>query len=328
MAIASKGRCKHGEFDLISGCPQCVSERLAEQLKEKLKTNIVKVKYISDSKAKVSAVDVAATEVEAFKDKVKTILAGSKVVEDKTIKQMEQEADESLDASEKEWEAEAEVKLAEMADETIAIALRPGEDIEVHSYFEESRKMLEYAEKRVIKTLDDAKLATDDLSSISRLKKAMEAKRKEALAPHEAQVKAIRDTYNYLMAPVLEAERITKEKQTTFLREQERIQQEQERINAERIKLAQDEMKLTGELTESVNLLEVQEAPASVKTDFGSSGLVDHWKVEVTDMAILPNEYKIPDMVMLNAIAKKYHDAKKIPGVRFYNEPYLATRTR
>ena len=56
----------------------------------------------------------------------------------------------------------------------------------------------------------------------------MEAKRKEKLAPHEAQVKAIRDTYNYLMVPVLEAERITKEKQLVFIHEQKRIQQEQE----------------------------------------------------------------------------------------------------
>uniref|UniRef100_A0A6H1ZR85 Uncharacterized protein n=1 Tax=viral metagenome TaxID=1070528 RepID=A0A6H1ZR85_9ZZZZ len=209
-----------------------------------------------------------------------------------------------------------------------AIALRPGEDMEVHDYFEEARKLLEYAEARVIKTIDDAKLATDDLSIISRLKKAMEAKRKEALSPHEAQVKAIRDTYNYLMTPVLEAERITKEKQMAFLREQERIRREQEEINRKRMEAAQAEMKLKGELSEDVNLVEVVEAPVKVMSDFGSSGLVDHWKVEVVDMSLLPDEYKIPDMVMLNSIAKKYHDAKKIAGVRFYNEPYLATRSK
>jgi len=224
-------------------------------------------------------------------------------------------------------DAEAANILAEIP-EAHAIALRPGEDMEVHDYFEEARKLLEYAEARVIKTIDDAKLATDDLSIISRLKKAMEAKRKEALSPHEAQVKAIRDTYNYLMVPVIEAEKITKEKQMAFLREQERIRREQEEINRKRMEAAQAEMKLKGELSEDVNLVEVVEAPVKVMSDFGSSGMVDHWKVEVVDMSLLPDEYKIPDMVMLNSIAKKYHDAKKIAGVRFYNEPYLATRSK
>ena len=209
-----------------------------------------------------------------------------------------------------------------------SLVLRLGEDVEAHGYFEEARKLLEYARARVIKTINDAKLATNDLSIISRLKKVMEAKRKEVLSPHEAQVKAIRDTYNYLMNPVLEAERITKEKQLAFIHEQEHIRHEQEEINRKRMEAAQQEMKLKGELTESVNLVEVQEPPQKVSTDFGSSGLVDHWIFEVVDFSQVPDEYKVIDSAMLNAIARKHHDAKKVPGVIFKNEPYLATRIR
>jgi len=48
----------------------------------------------------------------------------------------------------------------------------------------------------------------------------------------------------------------------------------------------------------------------------------------VVDFKALPDEYKIPDTAMLNAIAKKHHDTKQIPGVRFYNEPILTVNTR
>ncbi len=283
-----KGKCKHGEFVLTEGCPQCV----AEYAEINSPANIAKRIKEADSIVKDFRIP------EPLSDKARDLLTGGR---DKMI------AD---------------------ATSSTALALRPGEDIEVHNYFLEAMKLLDYAEHRAIKTLDDAQTATDDLSIISRLKKAMEAKRKEKLAPHEAQVKAIRDTYTYLMTPVLEAERITKSKQVAFLQEQERVKREQEEINRKRMEAAQAEMKLKGELTESVNLIEVTEAPSRINADLGVSGMVDHWKVEVTDMSLLPNEYKIPDMVMLNSIAKKYHDQKKIAGVRFYNEPYLATRAK
>ncbi len=271
-------------------------------------------------KAKVSAIDIPETEIAAFKDKVKTIPVGSKV-EDITTGVPNRSVPN---------ETEAVIRVdpgACLAPET-SLALRPGEDIEVHSYFLESMKLLDYAEHRIIKTLEDAKVATDDLSIISRLKKAMEAKRKEVLAPHEVQVKAIRDTYNYLMTPILEAERITKAKQMAFLQEQERIQREQEEINRKRFEAAQAEMKLKGELTESVNLVEVTEAPERVNTDLGISGMVDHWIFEVTDFTQVPDEYKVIDSVMLNTIAKKYHDQKPVKGIRFYNQPYIATRAK
>ena len=211
---------------------------------------------------------------------------------------------------------------------TTALVLRPGEDIEAHNYFEEAMRLLEYAKGRVISTLEDAKSATNDLSIISKLKKAMETKRKENLSPHEAEIKVIRETYTYLMTPVLEAEGITKEKQMAFIRKQERIRQTQEEINIKRMEAAQEEMKLTGELTESVNLVEVQEASARIRTDLGISGLTAHWIYVVIDIDLVPREYLVEDSAMLSAIARKHHDQKQVPGVRFYNEPYLATRTR
>lgn len=387
----TKGKCKHGEFDLEKGCKLCIADRMAtegntpEMLKEAIAKvqpkNIVKVQYYSETtgelsnreytyfsvdklnvgdivivpvrdtagKSKVSAINVPDSEIQAFRDKVKTIPAGA-MIKDKpcTTEDLSQgeieaiasdiekrrsagirpEQDEMEDGLNDEGYTLAHaIPIAEEATET-ALALRPGEDIEAHSYHEEANKLLDYAQRRAIKTLDDAKIATDDLSIISRLKKAMETKRKEKLAPHEAQVKAIRDTYNYLMAPVLEAERITKSKQVAFLQEQERIKREQEAINRKRMEAAQAEMRLKGELTESVDLVEVIEAPERVRSDMGMTGMVDHWVYEVVDFSAVPREYLVVDSAMLNAIARKHHDQKQIPGIKFVNKPYIATRSK
>jgi len=210
-----------------------------------------------------------------------------------------------------------------------AVALRPGEDAEVHGYHQDATKLLEYAEKRVITSLEDNKAANDDLTEISKLKKAMVAKKMTYLDPLKIQIDAIRDTYNYLMTPVLEADKLTRRKMLEYSAEQDRRRREQEEINRKRIEAAHQEMELNGELTESVNLVDVQpEAPKRVITDMGSSGKRDNWKYEVVDFALLPDSYKVPDNAQLNAIAKSHHDKKQVPGVRFYNDPIIAVRPR
>jgi len=277
-----------------------------------------------------NAVDVPEAEIEAFKDKVKIIPSGTKITELYVMPEEMRGVKISPNAAISIVNDIVDVLIEseQPTQATAALALRPGEDVEAHNYFSEAMGLLKYAEGRVIKTLQDAQMATNDLSIIGKLKKAMEAKRKEKLAPHEAQVKAIRDTYTYLMTPILEAERVTKSKQGAFLQEQERIRREQEEINRKRMEAAEAEMKLKGELTEPVNLVEVIEPAKRVSTELGTSGLTDHWVFEVVDFSLLPNEYKVVDSAMLNAIAKKHHDLKSVPGIRFFNQPYLATRTK
>lgn len=210
-----------------------------------------------------------------------------------------------------------------------ALALRPGEDVEARGYYAEAVRLLDHAHCRVIATVDDVKVATDDLAFISKLRKVMENKRKSLLDPLKLQSEAIRDTYNYLMAPVLDADKITRNKMLAYDTEQRRIRQEQEEINRKRQEAAEAEMRLKGELSESVNLMEVAPEPAkSVSTDMGTAGMVDCWKYEILDLSAIPREYLVVDGAMLTAIAKRHHDQKPVPGVRFYNEPFIAVRAR
>lgn len=210
-----------------------------------------------------------------------------------------------------------------------AITLRPGEDLEAHSHYEEALKLLLYAEARVITTPEDVKLVNDDMAFISKIKKAMEGKRKLLLDPLKSQADAIRETYDYLMLPVLGAQKIYKEKMLVYNAEQDRRRQEQEDINRKRMEAAQQEMALKGELSESVDLVKVTaEAPKTVRTDLGSITQTDHWVYEVLDFALLPDAYKVADSSQLNAIAKSHHDKKEVSGVRFFNKPFITSRAR
>ena len=208
-----------------------------------------------------------------------------------------------------------------------ALALRPGEDVEVHSYYQEALKLYGYASARIIDTFEDVKSANNDLSLISKIKKAMEGKKKEYLDPLKVQMDAIRDTYNYLMAPVLEADKITRDKMLAFNLKQKLIKEEQERINALRLEAAQKEMELTGELSESVNLVEViPEVPKHIRTEMGTASTFKVRKWEIVDFALVPNELKLIDAGKVTKLVKA--GIGSIEGLRIWEEDSLRITAR
>jgi hypothetical protein len=83
-----------------------------------------------------------------------------------------------------------------------------------------------------------------------------------------------------------------------------------------------------GEIKESVNLVEVVEAPKRTITDMGSAGQRGNWTYEVVDFNLLPNEYKLPNNSLLNSLAKSVKNTRTIPGLRIYNDPTMVVRSR
>jgi len=213
--------------------------------------------------------------------------------------------------------------------ESALVITNPREDLAIMALYDEANKLLEYAKVRTIATLDDVKTATNDLSLIGKLRKAMEAKRKDYLLPFQEHVKEVNDTYKLLMAPVEMADEVTRSKVTNFSREQERIKAEQEKINALRMEAAQKEAALNnGEIKEAIVLVDVIQPAKKVIADLASSGMRDNWTYEIMSFKDLPDEYKMPNTSMLNATAKSVKDSRVIPGLRIYNEPTMVVRNR
>ena len=80
-----------------------------------------------------------------------------------------------------------------MMEGTALLRIDPRQDAIVLGFYDEAKKLLDYANARVIMSLDDAKLAADDLSMIAKLKKAMESKRKDYLQPFQDHVKEVNE---------------------------------------------------------------------------------------------------------------------------------------
>ena len=210
--------------------------------------------------------------------------------------------------------------------ETAVVNINPDSDLEIQGHYEEAQRLRFYALDRVVETSVDAKNATDDLSMISTLKKAMEEKRREYTVPLDQHKKAIMETFRTLMAPIEEADRVTRDKVLAFKQVQAAQKAEEERINAERLQLAQDEMALKGEITEPVNLIPVSEVTKTIHTDLGTAGMVTNWKFEIIKPALVPDEYKIVDVAKIGKVVRA--GLREIPGVRIYPEESLRMRSR
>jgi len=195
---------------------------------------------------------------------------------------------------------------------------------------DQANEMLLCAEGISIREPADVQNATYDLSIIAKAKRAIEEKRKEYVGPLNDKVKFINETFKLVSDPLNEADKLTRDKILAYNAEQAELRRKEEEVNRLKMEAAQAEAALHGgEIKESVNLIEVTpETPKTTRTEMGTAGQRDNWKYEVTDFAQLPDEYKVADNSMLTAIARRHHDKKQIPGVRFYCEKIIAVRTR
>ena len=213
-----------------------------------------------------------------------------------------------------------------MMEGTALLRIDPRQDAIVLGFYDEAKKLLDYANARVIMSLDDAKLAADDLSMIAKLKKAMESKRKDYLQPFQDHVKEVNEIYKTLMQPIETADMVTRSKVLSFQREQAELKAKQEEINRLRMEAATKEAELNnGEIKESVNIIDVVTVPTHVYADNGTLGTSKVWKFEVEDLTKIPLEYLIPDMVKIGKVVRA---GVKIPGVKSWQENSLRVNSK
>ncbi|MFH1632409.1 MAG: hypothetical protein ABIG63_00155 [Chloroflexota bacterium] len=207
----------------------------------------------------------------------------------------------------------------------VTIKVNPNNDEAVVVMAEKAGRFLGYAQTRTIQSVDDEKLATDDLSLIGQLLKTIEDKRKEYAGPIDEHLKAVNLTFKRFTAPLHEASAILRNKILEFHASQKRLAAEAEEINRLRMEAARREMELKGELSESVVLVDAPpEPPKTVHASISSGSVRQIPEFEVVDMKLLP-----PEFLMVNEVAlgKQIRAGRRdIPGVRIWMKDSLTIR--
>lgn len=206
--------------------------------------------------------------------------------------------------------------------EQALVYVRPDIDPGVAALYQEGVKLQEYAESRTIQSTEDLTAATNDLSVISKVKKAIEELRTTKYTkPLNDHLKTINTAFKEFVAPLETADTITRRKVLDYRAELERKRLEEERINHLREEAARAEMALKGEVTEPVNLVAVAPvAPTLHRAAGGTMGAANTWKFEVEDFSLLPDDYKVPDMVKIRKVVVA---GATIPGVKAWQEEGL-----
>lgn len=216
-----------------------------------------------------------------------------------------------------------------MEETNIVVLTTPDKDSVVLKIYEESLKIRDVAARRVITNLDDLKKATDDISLLTKLKKAIEDKRKEYVGPVRLRLDQLNALFKNFIAPLEEADVMTREKIKTFNLEQEQIRQAQESANRLTEDAARKEAEAHGgEISQPLDLVEVQPEIKKASTDLGTTSMRDNWTYEIIDFSKLPDEYKLVNTSALNAFTKSTKGTREIPGVRIYNDPTVVVRAR
>jgi len=180
------------------------------------------------------------------------------------------------------------------------------------------------ADAFVVTSPEHVKEATNELSIIAGLKRAVDVKLREYTGPINEHLINIRASFKLLSEPLDYADRLIRGKVTAYTIEQNRKRDEAIAIAREKQAIADREAALNGEEAKPVETSPIPApAPAQTTAELGTSNMMDVWKYEVIDFALLSDTYKVADTALLNSEAKKHHDSKIIPGVRFYNEPTL-----
>ena len=214
-----------------------------------------------------------------------------------------------------------------MEETTALIQVEPGINPDVVSLLNEVMSIKEWADKREIANPEDVKNATNDLSLIAKLKKAIEEKRKEYTDPLNTHLKAISNAFKLLSEPLEQANQVTRQKVLAYNAEIERQRLEAEAIERERLALARREEELTGEHTVDLTAVDRPDAtPDRVKTDVGMTSKMTVRKWELEDITQVPAQYLVVDAAKVTKQVKAGIGA--IPGIRIYEEETLRVSAR
>lgn len=209
---------------------------------------------------------------------------------------------------------------------TAIINIAPLSDITIKTLAEEAQKVKSFALARVIAKEEDLKPATDDLTTMARMKKAITEKRDEYIKPIKAHLDAVKAAFDVILTPVTEADAITRKQLLAYRQEQARIKAEADTINALKDEAARREAAMNdGVITGDTTHIEAPAPVAKVRTETGTAGVFMVRKWEVIDLKAVPDDYKIIDSARVTKVVKA--GIPSIPGIWIYTEESLRVTT-
>ncbi|MDP2719571.1 MAG: hypothetical protein Q8P44_07065 [Dehalococcoidia bacterium] len=213
---------------------------------------------------------------------------------------------------------------------TAIIMVEPKRDEKVLAFYKEGVRLKQFAEARVIKTVEDMKSATEDLVLLKGIKKSLVDKWAEYIGPFKEHLELLNNSFKAYIAPLVEADTITREKMKTFDIYIEQERQKAEQLNRDALDVAKRQATANyGEFTVETTPVGVPMAlPKTIRTDVGSAGKRDYWDWEVTDIKLIPLEYFTINEKMISAVVRASKGKMIIPGIRMFNNPGLVIRTR
>ena len=211
----------------------------------------------------------------------------------------------------------------------MTFSVAPLNDMEVQRMKEEVGTLIHYLDTAEVTDDASAKHASDNLSMVAKLKKALEGKRTEYVGPLRDAKDAIDQDFKDIVNPLLESDKRLRQKVATYTAEKMRVADEARRAAAlaeaqrlAEIKVDED----TGEVTEP----ETPQAPLPDKASHltrgqvGSTGLRMKPMFEVLNPDMVPREYCCPDEKAIRAAVK--NGIVNIAGVRIWEEPDVTVR--
>lgn len=224
------------------------------------------------------------------------------------------------------------------------IVVKPIETKEAEQATILADRALVEAKNTAIVSQDTYECAAELLKTIKLKGKDLEAKRKEITKPLDVAKKAVMDLFRKPLIMLVDAERIVKKGMVGYITEQERIRKEKEerlRKQAEaeerrKKKLLEDRAKKAeaeGNAEKAEELRDKKEevsveAPVLADTTETPKGVSykERWTAEVIDFKLLPDEYKLSNMSMLNKVAQATKGEVPVAGVKFNSEKEVASR--
>jgi hypothetical protein len=271
----------------------------------------VPTKY-GESKARVTEIGVTEDRIESFRAAVRTIPAGARI---------EPPPDGTADPVQ---ELQKLVVLGlelEDKDDFVAvtqIAICPEKTPSYLIIKASLTSLLEYAQKREIKTDDDLIPATNDLTVIAKWKKEIANLKDKYVKPIKDHLEDVQDAFGVLNVLLSDANAINRVKMDAYTN----LQREKAAEIAEVNRQAEEVARKQAELNQGVFTVDTTPIPAPapvkhIRTEGGTASIVNKpndWEIEdPTNMDLIPREYWMLNEVKIGRVIRA---GGTIPGIK------------